>query len=242
MRSYATLGLERRRRRRRLLTGILLGLVLAGIYVLSVGAAYRAGVSQSAAEIERLLADLDDQRELGRKTSMLVASLEERLAGTRAQMQETRRVRAADLPPPVGPLAVIVERKLAAGVEARRIGEVLAPLSRERRCAPEVETRRLLLATPISRESGVSRFPGGFAITGKGVSVRDAQGRPEAWFDREQPVELALQGPGGITQALAGVLPLEQGVVMDGSEYLFRAEASPRRGFVELSLKVCDYP
>ncbi|MDF1585195.1 hypothetical protein [Marinimicrococcus flavescens] len=216
---------------------------LAAFYVLSVGAAYRAGLSQNAVEIGRLLADLEDQREVGRKTSVQLAALEQKLERERAAAASPPPVTAEDLPPPIRPLALLVQRKLAAGVEPARIAQAIDPLARERSCAPGTETRRLLLATPISRDSGAARFAAGpFEITGKGVSVRDAQGRAEAWFDPAQPVELALRGPGGAADSVAGVLPLEHGVVLDGKEYLFRAEASRRRGFVELYLQVCDYP
>lgn len=243
MRSSSTLGLARRRRRRRVLAGALLLLALGAFYVLSVGAAYRAGLSQSAAEIARLLGDLEDQRAAARRTGARLAALENRLALREAAAVAPSPPTPADLPAPLGPLAGLLGRKLAEGVDPARLREVILPLARERSCAPDEERRRLLLATPISRDQGIARFEGGrFEITGKGTSVRDARGRPEAWFDPEEPVELSILAPEGNGGLVEGVLPLEHGIILGDREYVLTAEASPRRGFVELSLRVCAYP
>ncbi len=238
-----TLGRSRRRHGRRWLWRSLRLAVVLGIIVLSLGAAYEAGRSQSDTEAARLLEDLQNQRELNRQLDARLADLQQRWAeASRAAASQPTPVDPVEATPTAG-LMALIRSKLADGVEPARLGVAIEGVTRERRCDPAVETHRIVLGTPVSRDATSAAFAGGrLTVSGKGVSVRDAAGLPEAWFDPAQPVELEIRTSDGATVGASGLLPLKHAIVQASHEYALAAKAGQRRGVLDLSVQVCAYP
>ncbi len=238
-----TLGRSRRRRGRRWLWRSLRLAIILGAIVLSLGAAYEAGRSQSDTEAARLLEDLQNQRETNRQLDARLADLQQRWAGasSTAAPQPTT-VDPVEATPTAG-LMALIRSKLADGVEPARLGAAIEGVTRERRCDPAVETHRIVLGTPVSRDATSAVFAGGrLTVSGKGVSVRDAAGLPEAWFDPAQPVELEIRTSDGRIAGASGLLPLKHTIVQASHEYALTAKAGQRRGVLDLSVQVCAYP
>ncbi len=218
-----------------------LGLGAAGV-ILSLGAAYEAGRSQSGTEVSRLLDEAQDQQELNHQLGARLAEAEQQLSDARA----SARGPAASGPQggaPTADLAALIRAKLAEGVPEARLSAAIGAVSRERHCDPAVETGRLVLRTPVSRDATSARLAGGFlTVSGQGTSMRDPQGLPEAWFDPAKPVDLEIALSDGTSEKVSGPLPLTHAVVRSAHEYDLSAQPSPRRGVLEVSLRICDYP
>jgi hypothetical protein len=233
---------RRRRARRWLWRSVRLGIVLGGI-VLSLGAAYEAGRSQADTESVRLLGDLDSQRTLNRQLDAKLADAQQR--EIEASRAAAARTPASDplQPTPIAGLMALVRGKLAEGVEPARLGAAIAGVTRDRHCDPAIEAHRIILKTPVSQDATRAAFAGGlFTVSGQGISVRDAAGLPEAWFDPAQPVQLEIRMSDGTSVSASGVLPLSHALVRAQHRYDLTARADRRRGMVALSVEVCAYP
>ena len=126
----------------------------------------------------------------------------------------------------------LVRGKLAEGVEPARLGAAIAGVTRDRHCDPAIEAHRIILGTPVSQDATRAAFAGGlFTVSGQGVSVRDAAGLPEAWFDPAQPVQLEIRMSDGTSVSASGVLPLGHALVRAQHQYDLTARADrPRDG------------
>jgi hypothetical protein len=232
-----------RRRRRRLVAGLLVAALLLGVYLFSLGAAYQVGLSQTRSEVERLMQDLGTERDAN-------AALQERLAVAERDAVRARELRAQlerraanvrELTPETLPILDLVNARLAEGMAPERLALFIRTASRERTCDPDPETKRILLRTELERQGTSATFANGrFTVQGSGIGARDGQGRLEAWYDPEQPVELTISGEGA--NGLAGLLPLERSIVSGRRQYLFQIRNSSRRGFAEVTMRACDYP
>lgn len=243
-RTIGALGTTFRRRRQRIVLVLLLAIVAIGVLLFSLGAAYLVGTAQRAAEIERLLAELETARTMAREATARAAAAEERAE----RVLERYQVRTPEPPPSsrapeVEALIPFIVARLAEGVSRERLTRAIMSLPAQPVCDPESEVRALSVAITPTRETGGRSFGGGrFTVVARGIPAKSPTGRAEPWFDPAQPVQLVIRQSGQEPRIAAGVLPLVETLVLDRREYRFTARASDRRGTIELSLQVCDYP
>lgn len=119
----------------------------------------------------------------------------------------------------------------------------MALLDRDRVCQTEGEVKRATVGTSPIRDPGTVSFPAGkVSASLRGKAALDASGRPEAWFDPTQPIEMRFSASGQATISISSTLPLEHRVVIDRREHILTVKPGNRRGQVELQLRVCEYP
>ncbi|MCX8100525.1 MAG: hypothetical protein N3D77_04720 [Geminicoccaceae bacterium] len=241
-RTVGALGLTARRRRQR---AVAIGLALLGglvLFLFSLGAAYLVGVAQSASERERLVADLEAARAASREAVARAAAVEERFARLATQRQAAAPAEPVRRPE-LEPLLPLLEARLREGVPVDRLARAILALPREPVCDPESEVKSLPVAITPMRESGSRSFGGGrFTVAARGVAAKSPTGRTEAWFDPAQPVQLVIRLAGQEPRLASRVLPFEETLVLERREYRFAARAGERRGMLEVTLRVCDYP
>jgi hypothetical protein len=241
----STFGEPRRRRRRRFFLRLLRVLVVLALFVASLGYAYQIGLSQKAAEVERLRDDLSRMQMTGESMAGRSAQAMERAEQIARAMAELEARYHAEVPEgELRDILDLVRAKKAQGVPGERIAFVLGAVTRERECDPEVTTRRFLVQTPIGGGAAavVAFADNRITVTGNGVSARNAQNQPEAWFDPAQPVELRFGLLGGASDTASGVLPLSHSLVVDGRAWRFTAKPGQQRGFLEITGQSCAYP
>ena len=245
MQMVPTFGVTRRRRRLvpwRLLAVTALGTLL----VVCALASYRVGLSQGRAEIQRLQADLAIARDLSRGMGERAAAAEQQAeaAITRAaQIRQEQRSREPG--PELQRLMAAGADQLRAGLPVDRLEFLLRHASLERACAKDVDSRRVVVHTPVSTGSIASA---GFAdnqiiVTGEGVAARTAEGTAAARFDAAQPVNLRFLRIDGDVGTAVGRLPLTHAVVLGDTEFRFSVQASQQQpDAVELSAQRCAFP
>jgi hypothetical protein len=130
-----------------------------------------------------------------------------------------------------------IDARLRAGMAPERLARIVGHAPIEQRCQPLSELRRLQLGLPETPAGAVS------AAAGE-VQVR-AFGTPAAEGGRVDPAGAVtfeiLRGDARIGRA-SGELPLRARILAERQEFLLEAAADPRRGYVRLSLRVCDFP
>ncbi len=241
--ALGALGTTARRRRQRLLVFALLGVASLSLFVFSVGAAYRVGTAQRAAEIERLQADLEAARVAARAATARAAAAEERALRLAERGQRPTEATPPGRPPEVEALVPLLLARLAEGVSRERLARAITSLPTRPVCDPDVEIRTLAVAVTPSRDGGGRAFGSGrFTVAARGTAAKSPTGRTEAWFDPAQPIQLVIRQTGQEPRMAMGVLPLVEAIVLERREYRFTARAGERRGTIELALQVCDYP
>lgn len=214
------------------------GLVLLGAL------AYESGSRLAQVETDGLRREIDQQRRT-------IAALQQQLAQTEAQRQQAEgRVRewearyARDVPTGTAQeLFTLLQTRLREGLAPDRLRLVLRNATDGTKCDPAQETRRFLLATPLTRGGQTSvSFAGGIVVTGEGQSARAPDGAPQAWFDPAAPVTVVAVQPGGGRTETKGPLPLTFSVVRGASEHRFLVAEADLRGFVSVTAERCDYP
>lgn len=242
-RTIGALGTTARRRRQRLVIAALAAAAGAALLLFSLGAAYLVGTAQRATEIARLEADLEAARAMVREATARAAAAEQRAARLAERGRRGAEQARPSHPAEVEALLPLLAGRLAEGVAPERLARAITSLPAQPVCDPEVEARTLPVAVTPSRETGGRGFAGGrFTVAARGVPAKSPTGRTEAWFDAAQPVQLTIRQSGQEARVASGVLPLVEALVLERREYRFSARAGERRGTLELTLRVCDYP
>lgn len=235
---------ERRRRRRKARWALfrwlftLTAIAAAGTLVFQVGY-QRARTNEAAVQAEKnALQERVDALLL--ETDALRAAVD----GQRLQAEEWQRRWERDVP--TGQLKTmfdLVNDRLDAGVSPERLQFVIAAATDERDCDGVEATKRFVVRTPLYRgtEDAVRFADGALIVTASGPSARDAEGRPEAWFDPTEELTLNVNHIGGETSAATGRLPLQHSMVIGNHEYRFNVVAGSR-GFVEITSDRCRFP
>lgn len=212
--------------------------------ILSIGLfSYQMGIEQFKGRDASLR---DEVALLGRQKTEL-----ELLASQMQHAARTAEARTAELEArlkrevPQGEraqLLALVAQRLEAGLDPKRLAFVIQQADSPRNCQ-QPETKRFALATPLARggAKGVSFANGIVTVTGEGLSVRDAQGNPESWYDPAQPVTMRITTIAGKEAGVEGVLPLHKSIVHDAFEYRFTIAAGSR-SFVEVTADRCPFP
>jgi hypothetical protein len=231
---------DRRRRRARLFTVLAL---MGGLLALGM-LAYESGSRLAQVETDGLRREIEQQRRT-------IGALQQQLAQTEALRQQAEgRVSewearyARDVPTGIArDLFAQVQERLGGGLAPERLRLVLQNATDGTKCDRGQETRRFLLATPLTRGGQTSvSFAGAIVVTGEGQPARAADGAPEAWFDPAAPVSIVAIQPGGGRTETAGKLPLAFSIVRGANEHRFLVTEADLRGFVTVTAERCDYP
>lgn len=235
---------DRRRRRRKARWALfrwLFALVIvavAGSIVFEVG--YRRARTNEAAIAAEKTALQQRVDALVLETDALRAAVE----GQRLQAEEWQKRWERDVPTgALKQLFDLVSERLDAGVSKERLSFVIAAATEERECDGDPATKRFVVRTPLYRggQDAVRFADGAITVTGTGPSARDQEGRPEAWFDPAEEIDLRITHIGGETAEVSGALPLQHSLVVGNREYRFSVVAG-QRGFVEVTSDTCRYP
>ena len=234
-------ALDRRRRRLRFLKWILVIGVLCGLGL----AAYESGSTLARRDVtrleERVAALQDEVEQLKQQNSRLAGD-----AGA-ARLSERELQRRYDADVPTGEAKLLLEqvqKRLADGVTADRLGFMIDAATDTPACDGAPVTKRFIVRTPLTRGANdVAGFADrAITVSASGASTINQSGAPEAWYDPSQPVAIEFTLLGGKTLSVDGVLPLHKSVVHNGSEYRFVAVAGERRGFLEVTADRCAFP
>lgn len=235
-----------RRRRTPPLRRTLLRAALAALAASALAyVAYEAGRAHWRAEVERLerenahLEALD--RERVQRLVEALSRIEELEARNTALEQELARslpdVRTAGL-------VELLEARLADGIPGERLASVLRALSRERDCTVEEQGARVYVRVPLAadRRNHANLAGGRVTVRLEGEPARDAEGRPEAWYDTAAPVRLLLVTVDGRRLELHDPLPLTPAVVVGDREYRLLVQPDERRGYARIVVESCAWP
>lgn len=227
--------------RRMLLRAALAALVASA---LAYGA-YEAGRAHWRAEVARLErenAQLEAvDRERVQRLVEALSRIEELEARNTALEQELARslpdVRTAGL-------VKLLQARLADGIPGERVASVLRALTRERDCAVAEQGARIFVRVPLAADRrNYSNLAGGrVTVRLEGEPARDAEGRPEAWYDTAAPVRLLLVTVDGRRLELHGPLPLTPAVVVGDREYRLLVQPDERRGYARIVVESCAWP
>lgn len=235
----------RRRRGPPLIQRILVW-VFALIVILGAATfAYRQAASIATGQVKELQ---EKQDRMERELDNLMA----RNAGLRTALEEEQQ-RAADLREqyerdvPDAEIQALLEalrERREAGVAAERLTEVIAGALNQWDCETPPETKRFVIQTPVNDGANdqVNFANGTVTLTGTGVSVRSAEGLPEAWFDAAAPVTLTFTRIGGEATDVTGILPLHHSLVFGADIHRFSIVEAEPLSYVDVTNQICAYP
>ncbi len=243
-----TFGLYRDRvseRRRRSLVKTLVKWS-AGVAIVGAAGFYAYQIGSNLAQ-----KDVSDLKAKVAKLSKTVVGLKRQNAKLRAQaMKVTARQRKLterfrrELPPEnTKALIAKLKERLDAGVGEDRLAFVIGAAEKLRSCEDAPVTRRFIVKTPIyeGANDSVTFAENTITVTAEGVSEKNPEGKPEAWFDPAQPVTARFAQIGGEVSEVTGLLPLHHSVVIDTTEHKFSVIKGDR-GFVKITGDRCRYP
>ena len=168
-------GVTRRGRRRqvpwRLLTATALGTVL----VVAALASYRIGLSQGRIEVLRIEADLGRLRDLNRLMSERTAAAEQQAEAAIARAaQLQQRQRSAAPGPELQRLMTVGAEQLRAGLPVDRLEFLLRHASPGQTCEKAIDSRRVVVHTPVSTGSIASAAfaDNRVVVTGEGTAAQ----------------------------------------------------------------------
>ena len=240
-----TLGIRQRRAERRRRWRVVRVLAIVGAIAALGGIAYQTGAEISHGRIAGLESEIDRltvrDRDLGERNARLAVDLE----AARNELAQWQTRYEADVPRgKAHELMELTDRLLDSGVAAERIGMMIAAAGKKLDCSGEPATRRFLVRTPIYRgaNDAVTFADNAITVTASGASAKNADGRPEAWFDAGEPVTLTVTAIGGGRSEANGVLPLHHTLVWQDAEYRISVVAADTRGFVLASVERCLLP
>jgi cell division protein FtsB len=245
MKQLSTLGRRRRAQRRKLFwTAVRLaaGLALLGFFAI---AGYESGRSQNAHLLARQAEDLAAAAARELQLTEELATVEDRAARIESQLQSLRLDYAANVPPAeFKPLLDLLRARTRAGVPHERLAFVIEQAGRERDCQPGVETRRLIVRTPVTTvlDNAVAFADRRITVSGDGRPARNEAGEPLDWYDPGAPVTLRFLTITGELSRAAGRLPLVHSVILNDREWLFQATAAAEPGFIDVTAQSCAYP
>jgi hypothetical protein len=215
--------------------------VLAGIGLF----AFQLGIEDERTRQGRLADEVARLQEADQQLTQANAGLRRELqtAQTRLGELQTALGGAPKLSESAQLLLPVLERKLADGVDPKRLAEVVAAADKPRECdAPE--SKRFLVRTARGTDGpnySVSFANGLVTVSGQGAPAKNAEGRLESWFDPAEPVTIRFTQIGGRSAEAAGTLPLHQTLAIGQAEHRFSVMASSR-GFVQVTSERCKLP
>ena len=207
--------------------------------------AYQIGTADERGRQERLADETAKFTEANQQLAQANATLRSQLATAQGRLKDLEGVVGAT--PRISEAAKVlmpaIEKKLAEGVEAKRLADVLAAVDKPRDCeAPE--SKRFLVKTQLTADgpnTAVGFANGLVTVSGQGATAKSAEGKPEAWFEPNEPITVRFTQVGGRTIEAAGKLPLHHTLSIGQNEHRFSVMASSR-GFVQVTSERCKLP
>ncbi len=143
---------------------------------------------------------------------------------------------------PMQDLVSLLRRQIDEGRDPERLSFLIRSARPPRNCSAP-KTRRFIVSTPNYKgaASKVAIADGALVVMGRGASAKDAEGRPEAWYDQSKKVSLDFITLGGEKEAKAGVMPIHHSVVIADREYRVTVTGGAR-SFAKVTYDSCDYP
>ncbi len=241
-----SLGLHenRYRRRRRFWIG-LAKWTLALIFIAVMGVyAYMVGSDLAQRELTASQEKIEELKDSVEQLKLTNADLKAELKELSAKAEEWQMRYQKDVPSgQLKELVGSVEEKLQKGVAFERLQFVIGAAENPRACDKDPVTRRFIVTTSLQTgaNDSVSFANNTLTVTAEGVSARNADGLPEAWFDPQQPVKVIFTHLGDDPIVVNGTLPLHHSVVLGDDEYSFSITPGAR-GFLSVTGERCDYP
>lgn len=212
---------------------------------MSALAAYEAGLETNASRTAQLQARVDSADEERLRLVAAKQGADERVIRLRAALaqlesQYERHVPHGELAELVGALGA----RLATGVPVERLSFVIEHAEAEKNCDSNTEIRELQARTPSSTALNYTEtfMNGRVIVSADGASSHDFTGNALGRFDHDKPVALRFLLMNGEIDRVESKLPLAHSIVLDGSEYRFRALTAERLGYIKLVAQRCDYP
>ena len=206
--------------------------------------AYQIGSNLAQKDVSELNAEVD-------KLKITVVGLKRENARLRAQAMKvkarerklTERFRRELPPENTKALIAKLKERLDAGVGEDRLAFVIGAAEKLRSCEDAPVTKRFIVKTPIyeGANDSVTFAENTITVTAEGVSEKNPEGKPEAWFDPARPVTARFAQIGGEVSEVTGLLPLHHSVVIDTTEHKFSV-IKGGRGFVKITGDRCRYP
>lgn len=142
---------------------------------------------------------------------------------------------------PMQDLVALVRSQLDKGMDPQRLAFFIRSARPPTDCR-DPDTKRFVVSTPAYNgpDSIAAVADGQVRVSAEGSSARNAQGKPEAWFDPAQSVTVTFNTPTG-KDVKKGVLPIQHSVVAGGREYRFTIEEGSR-SFAKVVFDSCAYP
>lgn len=143
---------------------------------------------------------------------------------------------------PMQDLLKLVKQQLDEGMEPGRLSFLIRSARPPTGCT-EADSKRFIVSTPTYKgeSSAVTIADGAVVIYGNGMSAKNAQGEPEAWYDPAQGITVNFKNAKGEVETKTGTLPLRHSVVVDDREYRFTIEEGSR-SFARVVSDSCAYP
>ncbi len=143
-----------------------------------------------------------------------------------------------------GPLRSLIDelrQRLEEGVNPERLSFAIRAARPPQNCT-DAMIKRFVLSTPMYQgpDSQVE-IDGNIFVSGEGVSAKNSNGEPEAWYNPAKPVTIKLTTKAGAVQTKKGALPFSDTIVVDDKEYRFTLSEGAR-SFVKVTYDHCDYP
>ncbi|MGO1120396.1 hypothetical protein ACTL6U_16945 [Rhodovibrionaceae bacterium A322] len=233
------------RRRRQARWAIIKNVLFLGSFAVVAWLAYETGHQLNLADTESLQDQVVEYRKSLDKLEVENSRLAGEITAIREQTEEWERRYERDVPKGVrADLLALMENKLNDGLPLDRLKFVITTVSAQRNCSEETTTKRFLIRTPLYKGANnvVDFDQGSISVSGRGVSSRNAQGNPEAWYDPKEAVTLQIAQIGGESSEVEGILPLHFSLVRGDKEHRFAARADERRGFLIITENTCAYP
>lgn len=239
-------GTRRSRRRRSFWRGLAwLGVLTAILGAAGVG--YRIGVSQGRTEAGRLERDVGMLHERNRLLTERMARAEQQAEAVITREAQLQRRLEEELPRgELRQLLDLATERLRSGVPVERLAFLLREATLVRRCSREVETRRLVVHTPVATSpvGAVAFAEGRVMVSAEGASAptTEAVTDAEPGFDPERPVTLRFLDIEGDVGSVTGRLPLTHALAQGQEEFLFAIRVSDRPGQIEVTSQRCNLP
>ena len=207
--------------------------------------AFQLGIEDERGRQGRLADETADLAEASRKLADANQALTAQLLSAQGRLKELEGVVGAT--PRISDAAKIlmpaIEKKLTEGVDAKRLADAVAAIDRPRDCESP-ETKRFLVKTALTSDgpnTSIGFSNGIVTVSGQGATAKNAEGRPEAWFEPNEPITVRFTQIGGRNVETAGKLPLHYTLAIGQSEHRFSVMASAR-GFVQVTSERCKVP
>lgn len=240
-----SLGFDQDRPRRSLLGRIFkLVLVLAAMGGLALFT-FQLGIEDERGRQGRLADEAIKLAEANQQLTDTNQALRGQLGAAQARLKELEGVIGAT--PRVSEAARIlmptIEKKLSEGMDPKRLADAMASVDKPRDCE-QPETKRFLVKTALTSDgpnTSVGFSNGIVTVSGLGTTAKNAEGRPEAWFEPNEPITVRFIQIGGKAVETAGKLPIHHTLSIGQAEHRFSVMASAR-GFVQVTSERCKIP